>query len=59
MAGPSGSVMEDKGPELFGVAVAFLILSWIAVTLRVYVRVWMLKSFGLDDYLIVASQVGF
>jgi hypothetical protein len=30
--------MQDRGNQIFGVALTFLILSWITVGLRCYVR---------------------
>jgi hypothetical protein len=48
---------EDRGPQLAAVAILFLTLSWLAVSLRVYVRTVMMKSFGLDDWLAVAALV--
>lgn len=45
-------------PELV-VAAAFLVMSWLAVLLRVYVRVVMIRSFGGDDWLCLISQVSF
>lgn len=39
------------------VAAAMLVLSWVALILRVYVRVWMVKAFGLDDYFAMATLV--
>ncbi|TGJ82843.1 hypothetical protein E0Z10_g5920 [Xylaria hypoxylon] len=37
----------------------FLVLNTIAVALRVYVRGWMSKSFGNDDYAMVVAWGGF
>jgi hypothetical protein len=48
---------EDRGPQVAGVAILFLILSWIFVSLRCYVRGFMIKSFGPDDWFAVASLV--
>lgn len=50
---------EDRGPQVAGVAILFLILSWIFVSLRCYVRAVMIKNFGTDDWFAVASLVGF
>jgi hypothetical protein len=48
---------EDRGPQLAAVAILFLTLAWIFVSLRCYVRIVMIKSFGIDDWLAVASLV--
>lgn len=51
----------DKEADIYeavvGVAVTFTILSWIAVSLRVYVRGVLIKSFGWDDWLMLATLV--
>lgn len=49
---------EDRGPQAAAVAILFLVTSWLAVLLRVYVRGVMTKSFGIDDALAVVSLVG-
>lgn len=48
---------EDRGPQVAAVAILFLILSWIFVSLRCYVRAIMMKNFGTDDWLAVATLV--
>lgn len=48
---------EDRGPQVAALAILFLTLSCVAVTLRCYVRAIMMKSFGTDDWLSVASLV--
>ena len=49
--------MEDRGHELFAISIFFLVLSWVTVGLRVYVRAGMLKSFGMDDWAMVVTVV--
>lgn len=49
--------MEDRSHEVLAVAVLFLTLTWITVLLRVYVRAGMLKSWGLDDWMMLVTQV--
>ena len=49
--------MEDRGHELFAVSIPFLVLSWVTMGLRVYVRVGMLKSFGIDDWAMAVTLV--
>lgn len=48
---------QDRGSEASAVAILFLVASWIAVMMRVYVRGIMTKSFGMDDYLAVVTLV--
>lgn len=52
-------MVENRGPQVAGVAAAFLSMCWIAIGLRVYCRLAIVKSFGIDDYLAVASMVCF
>lgn len=47
----------DRGPEIAAVGVAFLTLSWVAVSLRCYVRIFVTKSFGTDDWLSITALV--
>lgn len=49
--------MENRSGQVLAVAILFFILSWLAVALRVYVRAGMLKAFGLDDWLMLLTQV--
>jgi hypothetical protein len=39
-------------------ATCLLILTWMAVLPRCWVRIRIVKSFGLDDWLMVIAQVG-
>jgi hypothetical protein len=49
---------EDyNGGQLVVVAVIFLVITWISVLLRVFVRVQITKSFQADDWLMSVSQV--
>ncbi|KAH8664011.1 hypothetical protein BX600DRAFT_436586 [Xylariales sp. PMI_506] len=50
---------ESNGIALVVTAITFLILSWISVALRTYVRAIMLKGFKADDWLMLVSQVNF
>ena len=50
---------EGRAPEVLAVAIIFLVLSWITVGLRVWVRAGMLRSFGLDDWTMVVTQLLF
>jgi hypothetical protein len=47
--------MEDRGPELLGVVICFLVLSWVTVLARCYVRIVMIKAFAMDDWLLLLT----
>jgi hypothetical protein len=49
--------IDDHGQLIAAVGILFLVLTWVAVTSRCYVRIFMIKSFGLDDWLSVAALV--
>jgi hypothetical protein len=49
--------MEGLIVALFASAAILLVLAVVAVLLRIYVRVFMIKSFGADDYLMVIALV--
>ena len=49
--------MQNHGPQVAGVIIALLTLSIAAVSVRCYVRNFITKSFGYDDWLIVATLV--
>jgi hypothetical protein len=49
--------MLTRGAQVTGVAVCSLSLTWITVTLRFYVRMYMLKFVGKEDWLTVAAMV--
>ncbi|TLD17762.1 uncharacterized protein PgNI_01381 [Pyricularia grisea] len=51
--------MEDRGGEIFLVAVIFLGLCWSAVLLRGYCRAWVIRSLGIDDQLMILTLVIF
>jgi hypothetical protein len=49
--------MVDESAAVRGVAAAFLTLASIAVILRCYVRVCIVKAFGWDDTVMILSMV--
>jgi hypothetical protein len=49
--------VENRGPQVEGVAILFLTLSWVFVALRCYVRAVLMKGFGMDDWLAIAALV--
>lgn len=48
---------DDRSAGVLAVAVTFLTLTWIVVPLRIYVRTVLTKAFGLDDVLLIITQV--
>ena len=51
--------MESRVHSILAVNILFFSITWITVSLRAYVRTVLLKSFGLDDSLMVATLVLF
>jgi len=51
--------MESRGPELQAVIISFLILSWVTVLARCWVRIKMIKAFALDDWFTVLTLLLF
>ncbi|KAH6867412.1 hypothetical protein B0T10DRAFT_46041 [Thelonectria olida] len=45
------------GPQITSLAVVFTAVALITVCLRVYVRGFMLKAFGVDDWIIIATWI--
>lgn len=45
MAGDHGS----QGPIVMGICIAFAILTFIVLTLRLFARIYVLGKMGLDD----------
>jgi hypothetical protein len=48
---------ENKGPEVLVSCTVVTVVALILVVARMYVRVKVVKSVGLDDYAILASMV--
>jgi len=44
-----------KATPLLGVTITFLVLSWIAVTLRLWTRSRIVRNTGADDWAIIAT----
>ncbi|KAJ9638321.1 hypothetical protein H2199_007008 [Coniosporium tulheliwenetii] len=55
----SHTQVQSQSHVLAGVAIAFLILAWIAVSLRLWVRGRMIHSIGWDDYTMFLATVTF
>ncbi|KAI4869507.1 hypothetical protein F4820DRAFT_463435 [Hypoxylon rubiginosum] len=49
--------LDDRGPQLAAVTLFFLGLAALTVTLRCFVRLFILKVFQVEDWLAVASMV--
>ncbi len=55
---PPASYTESKAGTIIGVSVAFAATSLVILLLRLFVRVRILKAAGLDDWTMLAAQVG-
>ena len=51
------TMVASRAPELWGTLGVFLVLAWIFTALRVYVRAWVSRSWGADDFLLLAALV--
>ncbi|KAF4551085.1 Hypothetical protein D9617_14g075410 [Elsinoe fawcettii] len=47
--------MDDKSHEVLAVAITMLIVTVTAMSLRLYVRLFMIKAVGADDYTMLAT----
>lgn len=57
MAVTAENLHDDKGPKILAVLWTLTGLTTVIVIARVYIRLKLLRNFGVDDYLIVASIV--
>lgn len=48
---------ENRGPELLAVNIVFCVLTGIIVLLRCYTRVFIVRAFGTDDWIMLAAMV--
>ncbi|KAH7119835.1 hypothetical protein B0J11DRAFT_71239 [Dendryphion nanum] len=53
------SDIPNRAPELLGVNISFLATALVANALRCYVRIRMVKAFGLDDWLMALATLSF
>ncbi|KAH6673928.1 hypothetical protein F5X68DRAFT_270579 [Plectosphaerella plurivora] len=51
--------VENRGPQLQAVAYTLLVTAVISVLLRTYVRVMLVRNFGVDDWCMVAATISF
>lgn len=49
--------VESRGPQMEAVACIFLAITWFFVILRVWVRGFMIKSWGWDDTTMIVTLV--
>lgn len=54
---PNVLELQPKAHLMTGFGVAFLILVWTSISLRVYVRMFMIRAFGWDDAILLMSAV--
>ncbi|KAL0264573.1 hypothetical protein SLS55_000523 [Diplodia seriata] len=48
---------ENRGPELFAVTVVMVVMAFISTVLRCYVRLGMVKAWGIDDWFMLAATL--
>src|SRR5277367_5255441 len=51
------NMWSDRGTRIAAVGIALYTLSLVAVSVRCYIRVCLIRSFGYDDWLIVTALV--
>lgn len=49
--------LEERASTMIGVSAAYLVIAWIAFSLRVVVKGYIMRSFALDDWLMVVAMV--
>lgn len=47
----------NRAPGVYAVVAVFLALTWVTAILRCYVRGFVAKKFGLEDYLAMLALV--
>jgi hypothetical protein len=57
LAADNTMASENRAPEVEAVAILFLLIAWITIGLRCYVRLFITKLFRIDDCLAVATLV--
>ncbi|KAH6656126.1 hypothetical protein BKA67DRAFT_535020 [Truncatella angustata] len=53
------NVTANRGPQLMAIDYTFVILAFITIVLRFGVRVFLVRSFGLDDWLMGLAAITF
>jgi hypothetical protein len=51
--------IESRADQIAGLAITFLVLTWIATLLRVYCRAVIIKAFAVDDWFAIIGQFMF
>ncbi|GME35789.1 hypothetical protein GTA08_BOTSDO09632 [Neofusicoccum parvum] len=51
--------LEGRAPEFFTILVVMIVFAVVSTALRVFVRLRLVKAFGIDDYFMVAATLGF
>ncbi|KAG5997598.1 hypothetical protein E4U43_002605 [Claviceps pusilla] len=59
MAETTVNLHESNGESLVATCIALLVVSWIAVCLRSYTRIVLMKSYEVDDILMLIAQIIF
>lgn len=49
--------MDDRSGQVEAVIILFLVLTWVTFPLRAWVRLGIIKNWGVDDWLTLASLV--
>ncbi|ODA81736.1 hypothetical protein RJ55_00239 [Drechmeria coniospora] len=56
MSAQDVDLSENNSGPLVGASVSLLVLSWFAISLRTYTRAILMKSFKIDDWLMLVAQ---
>lgn len=59
MATHNDTSLSDRGQQEKAVTIAFLVATWVLVSLRIWVRAYMIRNFGWDDATMVLANVVF
>ncbi|KAG6000536.1 hypothetical protein E4U21_005353, partial [Claviceps maximensis] len=59
MANTTYDINESNGGSLVATCIALLVTSWMAVGLRTYTRIVLMKSYEIDDILMLIAQATF
>ncbi|ETS77036.1 hypothetical protein PFICI_10910 [Pestalotiopsis fici W106-1] len=51
--------VENRGPQLLVVCITLLTIAIISMSLRIFTRVFIVKGFGRDDFLMVFASISF
>lgn len=49
--------LEQRASTMIGISAAYLVVAWVAFSLRVVVKGYIMRSFTLDDWLMVVAMV--